>query len=78
MRKQLSVPALVVTALGFTMTGCAGGAEEAALMPSPILCSTIMDLSPVYIHYGEYLAELHRRGEDCSSYVGDAQTVRFR
>lgn len=78
MRKLMSVPALVVTTVGFAMTGCAGGAEEAALMPSPILCSTIMDLSPAYVRYGEYLAELRRRGEDCSSYVGDARTVRLR
>lgn len=71
--------ALVCVGLGTGgLFGCAGGSQEAAAMPTPILCKTILDLTPVYVRYNEYLSELKKRGEDCSQYLGDTQNVRIR
>lgn len=61
-----------------SLTGCAGGAEEAASMPTPILCKTILDLTPAYVRYNEYLSELKKRGEDCGQYMGATQNIRVR
>lgn len=60
------------------LAGCAGGAQEAAQMPTPILCKTIMNLTPNYVFYNEYLAELHKRNEDCSRFMGQTQTLQIR
>lgn len=75
MKTMLNVIALVGVTL---LAGCAGGAREAAQMPTPILCKTILDLSPTYVRYSEYIAELNARKEDCAKYVGDTQNIRVR
>ena len=51
------------------LTGCAGGAQEAAAMPTPILCKTVFELSPIYLRYNEYMNELKRRNVDCGEYM---------
>lgn len=60
------------------LNACAGGAREAAAMPTPILCKTVLDLSPTYVRYNEYLNELKNRKEDCAQYVGTTQNIRVR
>lgn len=60
------------------LSGCAGGAQEAAAMPTPILCKTVLDLSPIYVRYNEYLNELKKRGEDCHQYAGTTTNIRIR
>ena len=62
----------------FSLSGCAGGAREAAAMPTPILCKTILDMSPLYVRYNEYLDELKNRKNDCGKYVGETRNVRIR
>jgi hypothetical protein len=59
-----------------TLCACAGGTQEAALMPTSMLCQTIIDLGPQYLRINEYLVELHRRGGDCE--VGETTTIRVR
>lgn len=61
-----------------TLAACAGGAEEASKMPTPVLCKTVMDLSPGYIRYNEYLDELKKRNTDCSKFVGSTNNIRVR
>lgn len=69
----------LLTALGLmALAGCVGGAERAATLPTPILCKTILDLSPIYVKYDEYINELKKRGEDCGEYLGDTQNIRVR
>lgn len=69
----------LLAALGFlALAGCVGGAERAATLPTPILCKTILDLSPIYVKYDEYINELKKRGEDCGRYMGDTQNIRVR
>lgn len=67
-----------VVCLSVIISGCAGGAEEARQMPTPVLCKTILDLSPTYVRYDEFLAELNNRGEDCAEYLGETQNIRVR
>lgn len=71
------VLALQVSSL-LVLFGCAGGAKQAQQMPTPVLCKTILDLSPTYLRYGEYLAELKSRGEDCAEFLGETKNIRVR
>lgn len=48
------------------------------MMPTPVLCKTILDLSPTYVRYSEYLGELNSRGADCGEFMGDTQNIRVR
>lgn len=73
--KTLTVT-LLIAAVG--LAGCAGGAERAASLPTPLLCTTVQDLTPAYILYDEYIAELNKRGEDCSAYLSAGSTLRVR
>lgn len=75
MKRHLSFAAV---AASIALAGCAGGAEEAAMMPTPVLCKTILDLSPTYVRYSEYLGELNSRGADCGEFMGDTQNIRVR
>ena len=61
-----------------SLSACAGGAAEFANRPSPILCEQAVSLSPVYVYYDELMAELNKRGEDCSEYMGNSKTVKIR
>jgi hypothetical protein len=69
---------IITICLALSTAGCAGGTQEARLMPTPILCKTILDLGPIYIRSGEYLAELKGRGSDCSEYLGSTSNIRVR
>jgi hypothetical protein len=75
MRKIMKIACLLSFSL---LSGCAGGAQEAASMPTPILCKTVLALSPVYLRYNEYLNELKKRNVDCSEYMGTQSTIRVR
>lgn len=74
---RLSNVCLIVIA-GFSVSACAGGAKEAAMMPTPILCKTVLDLSPTYVRYNEFMAELNKRKETCAKYVGETNNIRVR
>lgn len=69
---------LMISAAFLNLTACAGGAERAAKLPTPILCKTILDLSPTYLLYEEYLAELEKRNEDCGKHIGETENIRVR
>ncbi len=69
---------LIIPFFALFLASCAGGAQEAAAMPTPILCKTVLDLSPTYVRYGEYLAELKKRNEDCGKYFGETRNIRVR
>jgi hypothetical protein len=75
MRKIMEIACLVSFSV---LAGCAGGAQEAASMPTPILCKTVLDLSPIYLRYNEYMNELKKRNADCSEYMGSQSTIRVR
>lgn len=62
--------------VSFGLSACAGGADRAATLPTPILCKTIFDLSPTYVMYDEYIAELNRRNTDCKEYVGETKNIK--
>jgi hypothetical protein len=51
------------------LIGCAGGAAEFALRPTPILCQQAQEYAPNYIYYDELMMELNERGEDCAEYI---------
>lgn len=78
MIRTATVSGIAIILIAVTLSGCAGGADEAAAMPTPVLCKTVLDLSPAYLRYNEYLAELKKRGTDCSEYMGSTQNIRMR
>lgn len=69
---------LFAAAVACLLAACAGGTQEARLMPTPILCKTILDLGPVYLRSGEYLSELRNRNADCAQYLGVTTNIRVR
>lgn len=68
----------LIVLVGLSVSACAGGAKEAAMMPTPILCKTVLDLSPTYVRYHEFMAELNKRKETCAKYVGETNNIRIR
>ena len=72
--KKLIIGMLMVGSL----SACAGRAAEFADRPSPILCEQAVSLTPFYVYYDELIAELNKRGEDCSEYIGNSETVKTR
>ena len=76
MRPKYNLLAISISTIA--LTGCAGGAQEARLMPTAILCQTAMDLGPQYIHIGEYYSEINQRHADCQGVVGTISTIRIR
>lgn len=76
--KPVVLSFVLATCSAAALSGCAGGAQEAAAMPTPILCKTVFDLSPAYVRYNEYLNELKKRGEDCHQYAGSTTNIRVR